>query len=222
MKQFGLSITFLFAVFSVAAFGDDQQKAQKQLHKITAMATDATGRRIVSMTVADALAAKRSDLVSERRAMGVNYGNLFLAHTLVTNGAKMEDIIAQLKAKKTMTDIANDQHADWKQIASDAKKLNGKIEDNLYKHFLNSKVNLARDEADKYDLNFDGVKADNDVSKDEIAEAETTYQLWRDRAEKTSGTTLDTSREKSAREMRGDPIGNSPGAHTGSQTTPPN
>ncbi len=58
MKQFGLSITFLFAVFSVAAFADDQQKAQKQLHKITAMTTDATGRRIVSMTVVDALAAK--------------------------------------------------------------------------------------------------------------------------------------------------------------------
>jgi len=45
------------------SFGDDQQKAEKQLHKITAMATDGTGRRVVSIALADALGAKRLDLV---------------------------------------------------------------------------------------------------------------------------------------------------------------
>src|SRR6266849_1112048 len=87
---------------AVRSFGNDQQKAENQLHKITAMATDATGRRVVSITVADTMHAKRVDLVLERRAMNVNYGDLFIAHMLVTNGAKMEEIAAQLNAGKNI------------------------------------------------------------------------------------------------------------------------
>ena len=216
MKRLYVSFCALLvaALFSLGvaapAFADDQQKAEKQLHKITAMATDGTGRRIVSMTVADTLGAKRADLTLERRTMNLTYGNLFLTHALVSKGAKMEDIAAQLKAKKTMADIANDQHADWKQIATDAKKLNARMEDNLYKHFLNDKGDADRDAADKYDPAMDGIAADNEVSKEEIAEAETSYLAARGRAEKNGGKTLDTTTEKAAREMRGDPIGKSP------------
>jgi len=221
MKRFGsFAIALLVLPLAARAFGDDQQKAEKQLHKVTAMATDATGRRIVSVTVADTLGAKRSDLVAERRAMNLNYGDLFVAHALVKSGAKMEGIATQLKAKKSMWDIANDQHADWKQIAGDAKKLNAKVEDNLYKHFINDKADLARDQADQYDPTFDGVSADNDVSKQDIADAQDTYQMWRDRAAKNPGGTLDTSTEKAARGMRGDPIGKAP--QTDSKTSGPN
>jgi hypothetical protein len=188
------------------AFADDQEKAEKQLHKITAMATDATGRRVVSITVADALEAKRPDLVTERRAMNLNYGDLYVAHQLVKKGAKMDDIAAQLKSGKNIGQIANDQHADWKQIAADAKKLNAKMEDNLYKHFLNGKADAERDAADSYDPNIDGVAADNSVSKEELADAEHTYQTWKDRADKARGSNLDTSAEKAAQGARGDPV----------------
>jgi len=221
MKQFGrLSITLLALTIVVPAFGDDQQKAEKQLHKITAMATDGTGRRVVSRTVADTLGVKRSDLVMERRTMNLNYGNLFVAHALVKSGAKMEDIATQLKGKKSMGDIANAQSVDWKQIAGDAKKLNAKVEDNLYKHFVSDKADFERDQADQYDPSFDGVSADNDVSKEEIADAGNTYQMWRDRASKNKGGGLDTVTEKSARDVRGDPIGKAP--NNDSKTTGPN
>jgi hypothetical protein len=201
-----LSITLLALTVTIPAFGDDQQKADKQLHKITALATDATGRRVVSVTVADTLAAKRPDLVLERRTMNMNYGDLFIAHVLVKSGTKMDDIAAQLKAGKKMGQIASEQHADWKQIAADAKKLNAKVEDNLYNHFLNGKPLTERDAAEGYDPMIDGVAADNDVSKDEIAEAEHTYLLWRDRADQKKGSNLDTSSEKAAKDSRGDPI----------------
>lgn len=215
MKRFALLSSVLLALtFAVPAFGDDQQKAEKLLHKVTAMATDGTGRRVVSSTVADTLGAKRSDLVLERRSLNMNYGDLFVAHVLVKNGAKMEDIAAQWKAKKNIGQIANEQHADWKQISSDAKKLNAKVEDNLYKHFVNVKANAQRDLADQYDPTFDGVSADNDVSKEDIADAEHTYQISRDRAEKNQGESLDSSTEKSARGMRGDPIGKAPSTDT--------
>jgi len=205
-----LSIALVALTFTVPAFSDDQQKAEKQLHKITALATDATGRRVVSITVADTLGTKRPALVMERRALNLNYGDLFVAHALLKNGAKMEDIAAQLKAKKNIGQIANEQHADWKQISADAKKLNSKVEDNLYKHFINSKAYFDRDQADKYDPTFDGVSADNDVSKGDIADAEHTYQLWHDRAEQNSGGTLGIGTENAYRGTRGDPIEKAP------------
>jgi hypothetical protein len=201
-----LSATLLVLTLAISAFGDDQQKADKQLHKVTALATDSTGRRVVSATVADALEAKRPDLVVERRTMNINYGDLYVAHVLVKGGAKMDDIAAQLKAGKKMGQIASEQHSDWKQIAADAKKLNAKIEDNLYNHFLNGKPLTDRDAAEGYDPMIDGVAADNDVSKDEIADAEHTYLLWRDRADQKKGSNLDASSEKSAQGTRGDPV----------------
>ena len=200
------SATLLILILAISAFGDDQEKADKQLHKITALATDATGRRVVSATVADALVSKRPDLVAERRSMNVSYGDLYVAHVLVKSGAKMDDIAAQLKAGKKMGQIAGEMHADWKQISADAKKLNAKVEDNLYNHFLNGKPLTDRDAAEGYDPVIDGVAADNDVSKDEIAEAERAYLLWRDRADQKKGSSLDTASEKAAKGTRGDPV----------------
>jgi hypothetical protein len=205
-RQSVFFIALLALTVAIPAFGDDQDKAEKQLHKITAMATDGVGRRVVSSTVADTLEAKRPDLVTERRTMNLNYGDLFVAHALVKSGAKMDDIAAQLKAGKKFSQIANEQHADWKQIAADAKKLNAKVEDNLYNNFLNGKPLTDRDAAENYDPNIDGVSADNDISKDDIAEAERTYLLWRDRAEKKKGSSLDASTEKAAQGTRGDPV----------------
>jgi hypothetical protein len=205
-RQSFFPIALLALTVAVPAFGDDQQKAEKQVHKITAMATDAVGRRVVSSTVADTLELKRPDLVSERRTMNLNYGDLYIAHTLVKSGTKMDDIAAQLKAGKKFDQIANEQHANWKQIADDAKKLNSKVEDNLYNHLVDGKPLTDRDAAENYDPNIDGVSADNDVSKDDIAEAERTYLLWRDRADKKKASSLDASTEKAAQGSRGDPV----------------
>src|SRR5947209_4393745 len=135
MKSSTCLTLLLGLAIAIPAHGDDQQKTERLLHKITAMATDATGRRVVSITVADALQAKRVDLVVERRALNLNYGDLYLAHMLVKNGANMNDIDAQLKAGKNMSQIAAAQHPDWKQLEANAKKLNATMGDNLYKHF---------------------------------------------------------------------------------------
>lgn len=200
----------LLLALAVPGFCDDEQKAEKQLHKIAAMATDATGKRVVSITIADTLGVKRSDLVTERRDTSLNYADTFVAHELVKNGAKMSEIAAQLKSGKTISQIASEQHADWKQIGADAKKLNSKMEDNLYKHFLNGKATADRDRADNYDVMFDGVPADNQVSKDDIAEAQHTYSLWKDRADQHHDAKLDASKENAARGVRGDPIDQQP------------
>jgi len=160
-----LAVGVVWCGLARPAWADDQQKAEKQLHKLTAMASDATGRRVVSATVADWLGAKRPDLVTERRTMNINYGDLYIAHQLVKQGMKRDDLAAQLKSGKKMADIANAQHLDWKQVAGDAKKLNARMEDNLYKHFLNGKADADRDAAEGYDPTIDGVPAEKESSK---------------------------------------------------------
>jgi len=216
-----LLIISLVLLVAIPALCDDAQKAQKQLHKVTAMATDATGRRVVSITVADWFAVKRPDLVTERRSSNINYGDVFIAQTLVKNGVKWDNIAADLKAGKTMEQIANDHHLDWKATAADAKKLNAKMEDNLYKHFLNGKPDADRDQAEGYDPNIDGVAADNNVSKEEIEEAQNTYLLWKDRASKNKDSKLDTGAEAAARGNRGDPVHSTLSSGADSAASPP-
>ena len=111
-----LPFRYLIALFAItcagAAVADDQQKAEKQLRKISAMAADVNARAIVSRTVADVLNVKRDQLVRERRAMNLSYGEVFLAHQLTAKGARMLDIALQLPLRQGIYRVANDQHAD--------------------------------------------------------------------------------------------------------------
>ena len=77
---------------AMPAFSDDQEKANKEIVKVTAMATDATGRGIVSRAMADVTGVKRPDLLQQRQAMNVSYGSLFVAEELIKSGAKPEDL----------------------------------------------------------------------------------------------------------------------------------
>jgi hypothetical protein len=119
--------------------------------------------------------------------MNLNYGSLFIAHELTAGGMKMLDVAMRLQAHQTIFQIANDQHVDWKKLADDAKKLNGRIEDNIYKHFLHAEVDKGRDLTDKYDSTADWVKADTDATQVEILEAQEIYVRWRDRAASIEG-----------------------------------
>lgn len=184
MKKIMIRIFVLVFTVAVAmsAFADDQEKATKEIKRITSISVDSNMRSIVNRAMADMLKAKRLDLVKERQDMNLNYGGLFLAHELTAAGAKMEDITAQLKAGKKIFDIANDDHANWKEINSEAKKLNKKIDENIEKSFTNSKKQAAIDQADQYDPKADKVPGDSDISKDEYAEAQGRYQHLHDTA----------------------------------------
>jgi hypothetical protein len=175
------------ALSAVPAFSDDQEKAEKQIRKVSAMATDVNARSIVSRSMSDLLKIERNQLERERRAMNLNYGCLFIAHELTGRGMKMLDVAMRLQNHQTIFQIANAEHADWKKIADDAKKLNGRIEDNIYKHFLHAEADRGRDLTDKYDSTADWVKADTDATQAEILEAQEIYVRWRDRAASIEG-----------------------------------
>jgi hypothetical protein len=181
-----VTLRFFVLAFTVAlavtAFADDQEKATKEIKKITSISVDSNMRSIVNRSMADMLKARRLDLARERQEMNLNYGGLFLAQQLAASGIKMEDIAAQLKSGKTIFDIANANHANWKQINSEAKKLNKKIDDNIEKYFADTKKQTALNQADDYDAKADKVPADSDMSKDEYADAQKRYQQLHDLA----------------------------------------
>jgi hypothetical protein len=176
----------LIALFALAlalpVFADDQEKAQKEIKKIAAIATDANMRSIVNTSMSEALSVKRLDLVKERHDLNLNYGDLFLAHQLTAAGAKTDDLAAQLKAGKSMFDIANGQHPNWKQIADASKRLNKKIDDNMEKWFQNPKKEAQRDQSDNYVAQQDKAAADSNIDKQELAEAQSRYQHVHDMA----------------------------------------
>jgi hypothetical protein len=181
---------------SLIAFADDQKKAEKQINKVSAMAADLTGRRAVNQGVADQFHVKSSELVTERRENNLNYGSLFVVHELMAGGTKLSDIAAQLKSGKKLYDVANEFHADWKKIADDAKKLNNKIEDNLYDYFLGKRTDVTA----SYNPAMDGVAADQEVTKQDLADAQDRYLFWKDRATAKQDGTLEHNKEQAARQ----------------------
>ena len=191
MKSAARTLVPFLLILSLPAFCSDQQKTQKELNKVTAMATDFTGRRAVNISISQLTNVPRAKLVEDRGITGLNYGCLFIAEQVAKNGLTMQQIGEQLKGGKTIFDVANEQHVDWKEMTANAKKLNTALDDNLYKGFLSEKSNAAQDATDKYDVHYDGVKADADVSKEEIASAQDRYLRWRDQAAKAQGAGRD-------------------------------
>lgn len=192
MRRTVLYATVLFCLTALA-FADDKEKAEKQIRMMTAMSRDDTARSIINRTFAENFKLQRFQMVLERRNLGLNYGSLFLAQELMESGSQMSQIVEQLRAHRSMVETANDLHGDWKRIAADAKKMNGRIDDAIYKHFLHSKQDAARDQQDGYNPIQDLVRADADSTPKEIAAAQYDYVYWRDKAAPTADNPADRS-----------------------------
>ena len=212
-------ITAVVLVLATLAFSGDEQRADKLAQRITAFAVDATARSIVSRSMCDNFNVNRTLLLQERRRMGVNYGSLFLAHEYMMSGVTLDAIAARLRTGKTMLAIGEEQHANWKQIAVDAKKFNTRIEDNIYRHYLNAKnteSDQIRDAEDNYHVDFDWLRADQQVTVPDVEEAAQSFVFWRDHAAvlNSAAKKLDIAKENAAAINRS---GDRPG---GSQQAP--
>jgi hypothetical protein len=185
------------------------------------MATDSSGRRAVSLALSGAVSASRPELARIRHLMNLNYGDLFLVYYLAKSGSTLDEIGAQMKSGKTVWQLASERNANWKQLASDAKKLNGKIDDNLLRYFAHRKADLERDVTDGYNPLFDSVVADNKVTPEDISEAQNRYAFLRDHAGVVTDGKLDTVSEKAAQNTsRPDPIRNGGPSNPDTNTRP--
>jgi len=82
------------------ALGSDQQKAEKRVRQISAMAVDSRTRAIVNQTMADEFHAKRIELMRQRHAMNMSYGSLFIAHELTATGCPCSILRWSLRVEK--------------------------------------------------------------------------------------------------------------------------
>jgi hypothetical protein len=192
MRYIGLVVAIGLLVV-MPALADDQGKAEKQLNRMTAMSADPTGRRVVGITMADLLNVKRSELVKLRRQMNLNYGHLFLAHKIMAGGMTLQELAAEIKSGKSMLEIASGRRGDWKQILSEAKKLNAKIDRHLYEHFIDARDDRQRDKEDGYNLLADAVKADDNVGEDDMDSAADAYNRAHEMASQRAGIRPDQS-----------------------------
>jgi hypothetical protein len=166
----------LMLAAAVPAFSDDQKNAEKQIAKIKAMAWDQTARDAVNKSVADTFKVDRNQLIQARRLMNIDYGSMFLLQEISANGVSMDDLAEEVKSGKTAVQIANERKVDWKKIQSDAKKMNALIEKNLFDQLGKPNATKASEAAAHYDPATDGLAVDNDVPKDQIAEAGDTFR----------------------------------------------
>jgi hypothetical protein len=201
-------LSLLIGSLALSSFAaSDRQKAEKQINRVSAMAADLTGRRIVNLSMAEQMNVGRKDLVSQRGANNINYGTLFLFRSVAPNDDAFKQMLAELKSGKQPYDIADAAHADWKAVGNLAKKLNSRIEDNLYKFFLNNRKEPAptSPSAEAYDPAFDAVAADSQVSQQDLAEAQDNYLFWQSRASGKKDATLEHNKEQAARQTD-DPV----------------
>jgi len=182
----------LLAPSAVPALAADQDKAEKQIKMMTALSHDEIVRSIISRTFADVFKIQRAQLLAERRSLGLNYGSLFLAHELVLSGSSMRQISVQLRGNRTLLEVANSSSADWKRIASDAKKMTDRINNGIYKHFLHDEADKQRDLEDHYVASVDLIRADTESTRDEILRAGDDYRFWRNLAAPKNVGQVDT------------------------------
>jgi hypothetical protein len=192
MRALYLAI-LLLAPSTIPAVASDQEKAEKHIRMMTALSRDEIVRSIVSRTFADVFKVPRSQLLAERRSLGLNYGALFLAHELVLSGSSMQQISAQRHGNKTLVEVANSSSADWKRIEADAKKMNDRINKGIYRHFLHSEPDKQRDLADHYLVAIDLIRADTESTPEEIQQAQVDYMFWRNLAAPKNVGQVDTT-----------------------------
>jgi len=176
----------------VFVWANDQEKAEKRLNQISAMAADPAARAIINRTVADVVSARRIELQRQRQAMNLTYGELFIAHQLNAIGMPMLDVALQLQNGETVIQLANARHLNWRLIADGAKKLENRIEDNIYRHYQHPNADKPSPD-EKYDPGTDVVPADAKFSSEELSSAREVFVFWRNRAAAPRGKSLDSS-----------------------------
>ena len=186
-------LILLLGPFAIPALASDQEKAEKQIRMMTALSHDGIVRSIISLDFADTFKVPRSQLLAERRSLGLNYGSLFLLNELVAMGSNMQQITAQLRNNKQLLEIASSSPIDWKHIQADAKKMNDRINKGIYNYFLHDEPTKRRDLADHYVAAVDLVRADAESTPDEIQRAADDYMFWRNLAAPKNIGQVDTT-----------------------------
>ena len=139
----------------------DGRKLDDQLKKISLVASNSEGRRVVNRVMAKELGVSRQQLVEERKSTQFVYGQIFAVHEIARQtSSSFAEIAKEMKGGKSPLAISMEKNVDLKKILKDAKKFNSRLDKELAAVAGGDKSELAEDQADGYDPGGDGLAAD--------------------------------------------------------------
>ena len=149
------------------------KRLDKELKRVSLVAADLDGRRVVNRVMAKQLGISRKQLVEERRQTGFLYGQLFGAHE-VAQAARLTfpHVAEQMKQGHSLLEISEHHEVGLKEILADAKTLNKDIAKELGRVASGEEDEQAEDARDSYDPSEDSLAADTSgFSPAEVAQA---------------------------------------------------
>lgn len=139
----------------------DGKKLDEQLKKISLVASDSAGRRVVNRVMAKELGVSRKQLVEERKGTQFVYGQIFAVHEIACQtNSSFADIAKEMKDGKSPLAISLEKDVNLKKILKDIKKFNSKLENELTSVAAGEELEVAEDQADGYDPGGDAQPAD--------------------------------------------------------------
>ncbi len=142
-------------------FEADGKKLDEQLKKISLLASDMDGRRVVNRVMAKELGVTRKQLVDERQSTQLVYGQIFAVHEIARQtNSSFAEIAKETMGGKSPLAISMEKGVDLKKILKDTKKLNSKLDSELAAVADGDESEVAADRADGYDPGGDDQPAD--------------------------------------------------------------
>ena len=157
------ALIVLACVASLAAANPekDGKKLDDQLKKISLVASDGDGRRVVNRVMARELGVPRKELVEERKSTQFVYGQIFAVHEIARQtNSSFAEIAKEMTGGKSPLAISLEKNVDLKKILKDAKKFNSRLERELTAVAAGDESEMADDLADGYDPGGDAQLAD--------------------------------------------------------------
>lgn len=162
-KKFALSLFVITCLASLHAANPekDGKNLDEQLKKISLVASDNDGRRVVNRAMAKELGVDRKQLVEERRSTQLMYGQIFLVHEIAkqTNSSFAETAKVMTTGKIPQV-ISAEKNVDLKKIVKDARKFNSRLEVELGAVAAGNVPERSLDLEARYDPQEDSQPAD--------------------------------------------------------------
>jgi len=127
-----MSLCFIPGPAAASEQAKTAAKLESELGKISLIATDLDGRRVVNRVMARQLGLSRQQLVEDRRQTGFVYGELFAAHRIARLAAlSFDEVAVQMRMGQSLLEICVEYEVSVSKLLKDARKLNKAIEAEL-------------------------------------------------------------------------------------------
>lgn len=162
-RKLGAALIVLSCLGSLAAANPEKEgkKLDDQLKKISLVASDNGGRRVVNRVMAKELGVDRKQLVEERKSTQLTYGQLFVVHKIASQAnSPFAEIAKAMTGGKSPLAVSVEKNVDLKNIFKDAKRFNSRLDRELTAVAVGDVPERSEDLAAGYDPGVDALPAD--------------------------------------------------------------